>query len=318
MDKATNTNATSTRLLYIMGRGHSGSTVLDALLGNAESIESVGELVSGLEREGEVCSCGTPFHKCEFWLQVRKSFEQQSNLRLEEGAYLLKRQAHVARWFKTFLARSNSSEVQALTEVNQTIVEAVLQVARKKCMVDSSKEHTRALFLLRFLHNAKIIHLVRNPEGILSSDLFRMRSGSGYKFLRRKFYSQPLTFFFMMLSCTNWVAGNFIAEIIRFLAPERVLRLRYEDLCAAPRGTLERLQSFIGHDLCSVIEAVELGKRMNMGHNIGGNMMRKSGNFVFDPNAGKQRPLPWGYKLMTRLITWPFLLMYGYKVIGHT
>jgi len=210
MDKGT---ITACNMLYIMGRGHSGSTVLDALLGNAEDLESVGELVSGLERKGEVCSCGTPFHKCEFWSEVRKDFEQQSNLSLEEGAYLLKRQAHVARWFETFLARPNSSEVQALTEVNQTIVEAVLQVAGKKCMVDSSKEHTRALFLLRFLPNAKIIYLVRNPEGILSSDLFRIKSGSRYKFLRRKFSGKRIVPFFMMLSCMNWVVGNFIAEI---------------------------------------------------------------------------------------------------------
>lgn len=311
------TNTTATRLVYIMGRGHSGSTVLDAMLGNAEDLESVGELVSGLEREGEVCSCGTPFHECKFWSQVRKGFERRLSLSLREGADLLRRQAHVAKLFETFLARPNSSEVQTLTEVNKTIVEAVLQAAGKKCMVDSSKEHTRAFFLLRFLPNAKIIHLVRNPEGILSSDLFRMRSGNGYKFLRRKFSGQRLAFFFMMLSCMNWVAGNFIAEIIRQLAPERVLRLRYEDLCAFPRSALERIQSFIGYDLSSVIEAVESGQRMSIGHNIGGNMMRKSGSFVFDPKAGKRRPLPKSYKLMARLITWTFLLIYGYKLIGQ-
>lgn len=307
-----------TNLLYIMGRDHSGSTVLDALLGNAEKIESVGELVSGLEREGEVCSSGTPFHKCEFWSQVRLGFEQITSFSLKEAADLLRHQAHIGRLSKFLLLRPNSKGVQVLKKVNNAILYSVLQVAGKKCMLDSSKEHTRALFLLRFLPNAKIIHLVRNPERILSSDFFRMRSGSGYKFLRRKFSGQRMAFFFMMLSCMNWVVGNFIAEIIRFLAPDRVLRLRYEDLCAAPRGSLERLQSFIGHDLCSVIEAVESGQRMSIGHNIGGNMMRKSGSFVFDLKAGKRRPLPWGYKLMARLITWPFLLTYGYNLIGHT
>jgi len=54
---------------------------------------------------------------------------------------------------------------------------------------------------------------------------------------------------------------------------------------------------------------------MSIGHNIGGNMMRNKGNFIFDPKAGKRRPLPWEYKFITRLICWPFLLMYGYKLI---
>jgi len=67
-----------------------------------------------------------------------------------------------------------------------------------------------------------------------------------------------------------------------------------------------------------VIEAVESGKRMSIGHNIGGNRMRTSGSFVFDPKAGKRRTLPWGYKLMTRLICYPFLLVYGYKLIGKS
>jgi len=164
------TNTTATRLVYIMGRGHSGSTVLDALLGNADSIESVGELVSGLCREGEVCSCRAPFNKCKFWSQVRKEFEMRANMSLKEAADLLKFQAHIARFLKTFFACSNSSLIKKLTLVNQSLVEAVLKVSEKKCMVDSTKEHTRALFIIRFLSNAKIIHLVRDPEGILASN----------------------------------------------------------------------------------------------------------------------------------------------------
>src|SRR3954465_12970352 len=36
--------------LYVMGRAHYGSTILDVVLGGGAAIESVGELVSGLER----------------------------------------------------------------------------------------------------------------------------------------------------------------------------------------------------------------------------------------------------------------------------
>ena len=37
---------TASMYIYIMGRAHSGSTILDVLLGNSERIHSVGELVS--------------------------------------------------------------------------------------------------------------------------------------------------------------------------------------------------------------------------------------------------------------------------------
>jgi len=306
-----------TKLIYIMGRGHSGSTVLDALLGNADSIESVGELVSGLCREGEVCSCVAPFNKCEFWSQVRTEFEMRANMSLEEAADLLKFQAHVARFLKTFFARSNSSSIKKLTLVNQSIVEAVLKVSEKKCMVDSTKEHTRALFIIRFSSNAKIIHLVRDPEGILASNFFRIKKGSGFKFLRRKFSGKRMIPFFMILNCINWIIGNIMAETIRLFAPDRVFRLRYEDLCKNPTEALKRLQLFMEYDLSSVIKSVESGKSMSIGHNIGGNMMRNKSYFIFDPKAGKRRPLPWVYKFIARLICWPFLLMYGYKLIGN-
>ena len=55
--------------LYVMGRGHSGSTILGILLGGGAAIASVGEVVSGLGRYAlgtEICSCGSPMHECSF------------------------------------------------------------------------------------------------------------------------------------------------------------------------------------------------------------------------------------------------------------
>ena len=58
--------------LYIAGRGHSGSTILDILLGNSGAIESVGELVSDIGKEtGGQCSCGLAINDCPYWQAVR-------------------------------------------------------------------------------------------------------------------------------------------------------------------------------------------------------------------------------------------------------
>jgi hypothetical protein len=42
--------------LYIVGRGHSGSMILDILLGNSSQIESVGQLLSGMRGAGRECA----------------------------------------------------------------------------------------------------------------------------------------------------------------------------------------------------------------------------------------------------------------------
>jgi hypothetical protein len=49
------------KILYIAGRGHSGSTILDLLLGNSFEIESVGEFSSIRKREASLlcASCGS-------------------------------------------------------------------------------------------------------------------------------------------------------------------------------------------------------------------------------------------------------------------
>ena len=59
-----------TKILYIAGYGRSGSTVLNIILGNHSSITSVGELSFLPEdwtNHHRVCSCGAPYHTCEFW-----------------------------------------------------------------------------------------------------------------------------------------------------------------------------------------------------------------------------------------------------------
>jgi len=297
-----------------MGRGHSGSTVLDALLGNAKEIEGVGELVSGIGRAEEICSCGAHLRDCEFWQKVRTTFVQQSNLDWEISVTALVKQAHLLRIAGTLLAQSNSEKVKRLKIINHAMMEAICAVSGKRCVVDSSKEHIRALFLARFCPEAKIVHLIRNPVGIVASDLHRMRTGTGLKFLRRRYHNKCLMFLVLLLRTMGWVVGNLLAEIVHSIAPSRVLQVRYEDLCENPRRELERLSVFLGYDLEPVIAAVEKGQEMNIGHNIGGNMMRRSGCFVFDPLAGQKRPLPRGYKWMTRLITWPFMLRYGYPL----
>ena len=65
--------------VYVMGRGHSGSTILDIILGGGAAVESLGELVSGLGRcdRRRQCSCGSPMRECSFWCEVRRRFEAQ-------------------------------------------------------------------------------------------------------------------------------------------------------------------------------------------------------------------------------------------------
>src|SRR5690242_17425779 len=215
--------------LYVMGRAHCGSTILDILLGGGAAIESVGELVSGLERyaAGEPCSCGALMRECPFWSEVRRRFEAEG-FGWDELAERSRRQTDVRRWPATWLARPDDPDRRRLAAMTRALAGAIAAVSGKPHLLDSNKETTRALFLLKCLTEARVIHLVRDPRAIQQSHYWRLRAGRGFHFRRRKLgvgrTTAPLL---VLLGALSWTVGSALGDLAARVAPDRVLRLRY-------------------------------------------------------------------------------------------
>ena len=73
------------KLIYVLGWGHSGSTLLGLALGSADNVVSVGEIVffdyyrdrrphPKVLREF-LCTCGVSFDRCPFWCSVLRGLE---------------------------------------------------------------------------------------------------------------------------------------------------------------------------------------------------------------------------------------------------
>ena len=61
------------KVLYIMGAGRSGSTLLDMVLGSHPDVRGAGELTNAARNgwlKNEDCSCGRPVNDCPFWTEV--------------------------------------------------------------------------------------------------------------------------------------------------------------------------------------------------------------------------------------------------------
>jgi len=301
-----------TRWLYIAGRGHSGSTMLDAMLGNAPDIESIGELVSGMGRDDATCSCGDSFKNCDYWRGVRKRFETASGMTWGEAVNACVDQAHLRRFPRTLFARRRQPWVQKLLRVNTAIANAVGQ-PKKHLVVDSSKELTRALFLLRFQPDSRAIHLIRHPCNVVESAFRRLEKGEKFKFLRVCFTPGRYGTAPLLCVCTiGWLAGNLLAEIAHLFAKDSFIRVRYEDLLVAPDKELQRIGRFAGVPLDAVCSQIVERKPFAVGHNIGGNQMRMRGSFLLDPGRAQRCALPRLYRIMVHFVCWPLLLAYGY------
>lgn len=301
--------------LYISGRGHSGSTMLDAMLGNADGIESVGELVSGMGRYEALCSCGDKFNDCPFWVGVRRWFEAKAGISWDEAVRASVSQAHIKQFARTLLATPHVEWVRKMKRFSTHIAEGVIDQAgsiMEGVIVDSSKEITRALFLLRFVPESRVIHLIRHPEKVLQSNYYRLKKGSGFKLLRKHFTPRYLYGPFLFISTVNWLVGNLMLEMVRQFCKVRFLRVRYEDLISSPVKELDRIEKFIGVSLSDVKRKALEKEPFDVGHNIGGNHMRMTGSFVLDPMKASRSGLPKRYSFMVNAICWPMLWAYGY------
>jgi Sulfotransferase family len=310
--------ATQNLYVYIMGRGHSGTTVLDSLIGNGDEVESVGELTSAMRNwKSRSCSCGKPVSQCKFWQQVVSTYEHNAKQTWHESAKISEEQADIRNYFSTLFSSPDKPWVCKLLEINACLLNSICSAScGKRIVVDSSKEVTKALFLSRFMPNSFVIHLVRHPEGVVSSYYDRIkRRGWGMTLLKRSFHPGRFLFAAMALTAISWVVGNLLAEIAYYRARVRCIRIRFEDLSNNPSFELRRLQEFLGCNLENVIENIKSGSPMHIGHNIGGDDMRLGGTFIFNPKAVHRRHLPLHYKIMTRFLTWPMLWRYGYRAI---
>lgn len=137
--------------LYVMSRPHSGSTILDILLGNTGAVAGVGQLVSDMGKPDNPCACGATIRDCLFWREVRARVEAEG-VAWAEAVALSVGQAHVGRFWRTLRAASDDPGMLRLAAVTAAVERAVAGASGRPHVLDSSKEPTRALFLARLGH----------------------------------------------------------------------------------------------------------------------------------------------------------------------
>src|ERR687883_1249740 len=125
--------------LYVMSRPHSGSTILDILLGNTEAVESVGQLVSDMGKLDNPCACGTTIRACPFWREVRLRVEA-AGVGWDEAVRASVGQAHIGRFWRTLRAPRDDPAMTRLAQITAVVARAIADVPGKPSVLESSKE----------------------------------------------------------------------------------------------------------------------------------------------------------------------------------
>lgn len=264
------------KVLYIIGWGRSGSTIMDNLLGAMDGFFSTGELTYIWERgllEGRRCGCGRSLATCEVWSAVLARGFDGSAGRSVDPAKVVAWQREVVRvrhtWSLLRRARARRDAppvLQALAEVTGRLLEAVAEVTGARVIVDSSKRPSDAA-LLRLVPGVApyFVHLVRDPRAV------------AYSWQRRK--AQPdrdrpadMVPHGPIDSTLSWLGWNLAAEALRF-GNHRSVLVRYEDFVTRPEDALARIARMVGEPNARL--PLEEGRaRLAPNHTVSGNPSR--------------------------------------------
>jgi len=301
-----------------MGAGHTGSTILDIVLGNHPYVEGVGELnklhSSGWSGAGQRrCACGSPLPECSFWPQVRREWADRIGDDDVPRYVDLQKRFERSRWAWPRLLRCRarpSAEFAEYTKKTAALYDAILKVGGRRVVVDSSLAPRRA-YALSLVPGVdlRLVHLVRDGRGVIWS-----LKKPGKETLTKPFVPAPAG-----RTTRYWISANLqCAWVFRGVRDDRRLRIRYEDFVTRPEGPLERIGALLGEDFSEVIAALAAGQPIQVaGHTVGGNRVRMQRDIRLRPDfAWMERLSERDRDLFWRLSGW-LAKRYGYTRHPH-
>lgn len=196
----------SPRLVYITARGHSGSTLLEMMLGAHPACESLGELKALDRKRANACRCGAPsVQECPFWNEVDQKLQARSP-------------------FSLATLDTEPEDEEAFEAQNRALLEAAADVSAASFVIDSSKSLRRLKRLDRLGIPIEVIVLSRGPLGVVCSNL---RRGRDWRAEARRYTIASM-------------------KTRAYLAERRVHPVSYDDLARDPGSVLDATMASLG------------------------------------------------------------------------
>ncbi len=224
-------------ILYILGPGHCGSTLLNLCLDRHSSVIGVSEIIS-LNRKLPGWSGDDYVLKNYFWSKVNHKMKEKYGLPIS------------AIPFDLNLAQTTK---EIALHHNKLALKTILDISEKSIISDSSKNPNRLDDLLGSkLFNVRVIYLVRDGRAVVHS-------------YRRKYNS-------FFVGWRNLIRiDNASKRLKEKYGSNNWLTVRYEDLATNLEGTLRKICKFSKIKF----ELSMLSPDTSKFNGVGGNRMRK-------------------------------------------
>lgn len=314
---ATVSDDSSVEVLYIAGKGRSGSTLLCRTLGAVDGFFAAGELMRIFGRgvtNDDLCSCGTPVRRCDVWGPVLEELQSRApefdphrlerlRDRVTEGPEL------VPYYFLPWSSDRREEALDAYREILVPLYRSIREVTGASVVVDSSKNAAYG----RILHEApgisvSVVHLVRDARGV-SYSLQKRKRRPGTAGRREHFDIRgPFT------GTALWLFAQLMTERLGQRVG-RYVRLRYEDFVGDPRGSAERVLDLLGRSNGKGTFPHVRGRTLELGvhHLIASNPNRsRRGEIELREDLAWREEMGAARTGLVTGLTWPLLQRYGY------
>jgi hypothetical protein len=302
------------KVLYVVGLGRSGSTILSNSLGQIPGFFSGGELNFIWRRnviENRLCGCGRPVRECPVWTRVMdEAFGGMDGVDPREMMHLQNlgtRTRHIPSMMTEGGRRGLAERLEKLLLNYGRLYEAIGTGTGSRVIVDSSKEPAHG-FAMGMVPGVDFyaLHLIRDPRA------------AAYSWSKKKYQPDTDTKEYMVRfsptkSSALWDSWNASAEALWRRTPERYLRVRYEDFVSDPRRSFEKILRLVREAEAEPPLVGEREVKLGVSHTVSGNPNR------FETGAVELRPdHEWISKMNSRdralvtALTLPLLKHYGY------
>jgi len=303
----------TSHVVYIVGWGRSGSTLLTAILGEIKGAFAAGELrllwSHGVQRK-RLCGCGKPIPECPIWSQVLEKIHDAPATAEEMEriqARRLRSRHFLPELFKMARNRGPDDELTRYATTYAMALAAVHDVTGAEVVIDSSKNPIDALLLQRVGVDLRPVNLVRDPRTVAASWARRKKLYDGDD-------ESELRLFTPWTSSVLWSLWNALAHLVGRSTDRPLEVVHFEAFLEDPGREIDRLAAVCG----LTREGLHLDGRtvhLSPNHLVAGNGDRfNTGVVEIEPRdaAGLERPLD---HLLSSIASFPMTLRLRYRVL---
>jgi len=307
-------------ILFIVGLGRSGSTLIGTMLHNVHGFACLGETLLIWLRgliQNQPCACTQPFWDCPSWTSIfERAFGGMREADGHDLNHVLQdelRTRHLLATWRGSCSPLTSPGLHRLADGVTRLYRAAREETGARVIVDTSKSPIYGRFLMQIPElDVRVLHLVRDPRAVANS----FRREKIHPITGKQVERIPLPH-----SAALWTAWTLASAGMRRRGGRvgDYLRVRYEDFVRKPQEVFRKIVEFAGQEFTG---SPFIGSnRVELGHNhiLTGNFIRyQRGPVEIKPDWRWTSEMSAVHKTLVTGLTWPLLPFYGYPLLPRS